>query len=205
MFKWNLAYAQNNLCKDSSISSIDDIKKSGFEVIPASVPGNFELDLMREGKIEDLYYSTNTLKAQKLENMHVWYFTEFDVPDTDIFLRFCGIDTVSEIYVNGVLVKKTDNMFIPYDVCADFKTGRNEVVVHIIPVCIEAGKYEVPAGCFALKYNYASLNIRKAAHMFGWDIMPRIVSAGLWKSVTIEKNKYDKIDDVYFAVHSTDK
>lgn len=204
MFKWNLAYAQNNLCKDSSISSIDDIKKSGFEVIPASVPGNFELDLMREGKIEDLYYSTNTLKAQKLENMHVWYFTEFDVPDTDIFLRFWGIDTVAEIYVNGVLVKKTDNMFIPYDVCADFKTGRNEVVVHIIPVCIEAGKYEVPAGCFAQKYNYASLNIRKAAHMFGWDIMPRIVSAGLWKSVTIEKNKYDKIDDVYFAVHSTD-
>lgn len=119
MFNWKMAYAPNYLCKDSKISSIADIKKSGFEIINAEVPGNFELDLMREGRLCDLYYSTNTLKAQKLENMHVWYFSEFEVTDKNSYLHFEGIDTVSEIYINGSLVKKTDNMFIPYDVSAD--------------------------------------------------------------------------------------
>ena len=45
----------------------------GFEILPASVPGNFELDLMKASKIEDLYFSTNTLNAQRLEDVHVWY------------------------------------------------------------------------------------------------------------------------------------
>ena len=204
MFNWKMAYAPNYLCKDSKISSIADIKKSGFEIINAEVPGNFELDLMREGRLCDLYYSTNTLKAQKLENMHVWYFSEIEVTDKNSYLHFEGIDTVSEIYINGSLVKKTDNMFIPYDVSADFNIGKNEVVVHILPTCIEAGKYEVTPFCFALKYNYAALNIRKAAHMFGWDIMPRIVSAGLWKPVSLKKRKSEGIKDVYFITNCAD-
>ncbi len=204
MFNWKMAYAPNNLCRDGKILCIDDIMKSGFEIIDAEVPGNFELDLMREGKLCDLYYSTNTLKAQKLENMHLWYFSEFEVTDKKSYLRFEGIDTVSEIYINGTLVKRTDNMFIPYDVSADFNAGKNEVVVHIIPACIEAAKYEVTPFCFAQKYNYAALNIRKAAHMFGWDIMPRIVSSGLWKPVTLQKIKSDKIKDVYFITNYAD-
>lgn len=204
MFNWKMAYAPNYLCKDSKISSIADIKKSGFEIINAEVPGNFELDLMREGRLCDLYYSTNTLKAQKLENMHVWDFSEIEVTDKNSYLHFEGIDTVSEIYINGSLVKKTDNMFIPYDVSADFNIGKNEVVVHILPTCIEAGKYEVTPFCFALKYNYAALNIRKAAHMFGWDIMPRIVSAGLWKPVSLKKRKSEGIKDVYFITNCAD-
>lgn len=204
MFNWKMAYAPNYLCKDSKISSIADIKKSGFEIINAEVPGNFELDLMREGRLCDLYYSANTLKAQKLENMHVWYFSEIEVTDKNSYLHFEGIDTVSEIYINGSLVKKTDNMFIPYDVSADFNIGKNEVVVHILPTCIESGKYEVTPFCFALKYNYAALNIRKAAHMFGWDIMPRIVSAGLWKPVSLKKRKSEGIKDVYFITNCAD-
>lgn len=204
MYHWKIAYAPNYLCKNLHISSIADIKNTDFKIIDATVPGNFELDLMRDGEIDNLYYSTNTLDAQKLENMHVWYFTEFDVEDKNSYLNFEGIDTISEIYINGNLVKKTENMFIPYEVYADFKIGKNEVVVHILPVCIEARKHEIPAACHALKYNYASLNIRKTPHMFGWDIMPRIVSAGIWKPVTLKKIKTDKIKDVYFAVQTID-
>ncbi len=204
MFNWNLSYAPNALCKNKKISSIADIENSEFEIIGATVPGNFELDLMREGKIEDLYYSTNTLQAQKLENLHLWYFCKFDVLDKNSYLHFAGIDTVSEIYINGKLVKTTDNMFIPYDVFADFNIGENEMVVHILPICIYARKYEVEPDRFALKYGFTALNIRKAPHMFGWDIMPRIVSAGIWKDVTLEKIKQDKIKDVYFTVNSID-
>ena len=202
VFNWKIAYAPNHLCSERTITSIEDIEKSGFDTIDARVPGNFEIDLMNSGRLGDLYFSTNVLKAQEFENMHIWYYTKFDVCDTNSYLHFEGIDTVSEIFVNGRLVKKTDNMFIPYDVYADFLKGGNELVVHILPVCIEARKYRSAARCKAQKYNYASLYIRKAAHMFGWDIMPRIVSAGIWKPVTLEKIKKDKINEVYFGTTS---
>lgn len=204
MFNWKIAYAENYLCKDLKISDISDIKNAEFEIIEAEVPGNFELDLMHAGKLDDLFYSTNTLEAQKLENMHVWYFTEFENSDEKSYLHFEGIDTVSEIYVNGSLVKKTENMFIPYDIYDNIKKGKNELVVHILPVCIEARKYEITSFSAALRQNYAQVNMRKAAHMFGWDIMPRIVSAGIWKPVTLEKYKADRIKDMYFSTGRVD-
>ena len=101
-FNWSLATAPNNVCREMNISCKKDIENAGFEIIHAQVPGNFELDLMREGKIPDLFYSVNTLKAQELENLHVYYFTEFNCEHPDeAVLRFEGIDTVSDIYVNG--------------------------------------------------------------------------------------------------------
>ena len=36
------------------------------------------------------------------------------------------------------------------------------------------------------------INVRKAPHCFGWDIMPRAVSAGIWRDVELQyKKKYD--------------
>ena len=138
MFKWKVAYAQHSECRDTDIKCIDDIEKAGFKTIPAEVPGNFEIDLMNAGLIEPIYYSTNTLQAQKLENTYIWYYTTFETEDKDIYLHFAGIDTIADIYVNEKFVKSTDNMFIGYDVDADFNIGLNEIVVHIKPVCIDS-------------------------------------------------------------------
>ena len=44
MFNWKLAYAENYLCLDTELKYISDIEKSGFNTIPATVPGNFEID-----------------------------------------------------------------------------------------------------------------------------------------------------------------
>lgn len=202
--EWKIAYAPNFECADKKYTAVEELYKSGFEIINASVPGNFELDLMNAGKIDDLYYSTNTLKAQKLENMHIWYFCRFKAEENQ-FLRFEGIDTVADIYINGEFVKSTDNMFMAYDVYADLKQGENEVVVHIKPAMIESRKYLPPVGCTTLKYGNPTLYLRKAAHMFGWDIMPRIVSAGLWKEVKLCTKKTDRINEVFFATNKIDK
>ncbi len=32
---------------------------------------------------------------------------------------------------------------------------------------------------------YESLFVRKAPHVFGWDIMPRALSAGIWRAVRL--------------------
>ena len=203
--QWKLAYAHHEQACGKTLCTVRDIERAGFDILPASVPGCLEKALMQAEKIDDLYFSTNTLQAQKLEDVHVWYYTKFEIEKKDQYLRFAGIDTFSDIYVNGKLVKSTDNMFLPYDVDADWSIGENEVVVHIKPAMLEARRFTPPAVSHALKYNYPSLSVRKAAHMFGWDIMPRIVSAGLWKEVTLCRRKPDSIEQVYLVTHELQK
>jgi len=202
--EWKLAYAFHNECSKVNICTIEELEKSGFEIIPAEVPGNFELDMMCQGKIEDLFFSTNTWKAQDLEAMHVWYYTKFDIEKQSQYLHFEGIDTFADIYVNGNLVMSTDNMFLSYDVSADWYIGENEVVVHIKPTMLEARKFVSPVACNSMDYEYPSLCVRKAAHMFGWDIMPRIVSAGIWKEVSLLDHKDDRINEVYITTYYVD-
>lgn len=202
---WKICYEENSKCQGIEIRTIEQLRTMKFREIEGHVPGNFELDLMAADKLEDLYYSTNTLKAQRLENMHVWYYTYFQVSDVDSYLNFEGIDTICDIYINGELCKSTDNMFMEYKVYGNFFVGVNELLVHIRPVCIESRKYKLSASCFAQKYSYASLYSRKAAHMFGWDIMPRIVSCGIWKPVTLCPAEKDKITDLYIMTASVDR
>ncbi len=181
------------------LNTVEDIKKSGFDIIKAKVPGNTELDMMAAGLIDfDPYFGTNIFKMQDYENFHTIYFTEFDAPEAEAKLCFDGIDTIADIYINGKLVKSTDNMYIGYEIPLDeLKAKGNELVVHIKPAMIEARKMELPLVCNSLTYGYSSLYIRKAAHMYGWDIMPRIVSSGIWKPVYIKEAKKDRIKDAY--------
>ena len=49
---WSLAYEENFKCKDMEIHNVDDIKNAGFEIIEnATVPGNVEIDFMKNGKL----------------------------------------------------------------------------------------------------------------------------------------------------------
>ncbi len=169
--------------------------------IDGSVPGNFELDLQRAGRIPDPFYGTNTLDLQKLENLHLWYartFTYNGTADENTLLRFLGIDTVGEIYLNGEKIQDVANMFLTYDIPVPMlKKGQNELVVHIVPAMMAARRYVVPVGSNAQPYNYESLYLRKAASTFGWDIMPRIVSGGIWKSVYLVQRKEERIDELF--------
>lgn len=201
---WRLVCIPHEKWSGKEFSVREELENCGFESIPAQVPGNFELDLMRAGKLPDLYYSTNTLMAQELEDRHLWYYAPFCAEEGEKYLHFEGIDTYADIFINGKLVRSTDNMFLSYDVEEEIHAGNNEVVVHIWPTMLMARNYTSPAACNALKYNFPALSVRKASHMFGWDIMPRIISGGLWKQVKLCDKKRDRINEVYFAANTVD-
>lgn len=203
--EWKIVYAHHEECKNNEFGTIAALEQSGFDRIEASVPGNFELDLMKAGKIDDLFFSTNTWDAQKMEDINVWYYTTLEITEQNQYLSFGGIDTYADIYVNGKFIRSTDNMFLSYDIFPEWKIGQNEVVVHMKPVMLETRKQVPPAGSYALRYNHASLYARKAAHMFGWDIMPRILSAGLWKEVRLLPKKVDSIREVYLVTNKVYK
>ena len=189
---WQLAWIENAMVnkKGISLKTPKDVRKGNYKTITASVPGNFELDFMREGLLDDVYMGMNSVQTQKFENLHLYYFTEFSyepMTDSDSVLCFEGIDTVAEIYLDGKLLAFVENMHHAHRFDINYlKKGKHTLLVHILPASIYARQFEIPAMCFALPYNQDALQLRKAGSMFGWDIMPRIVSAGIWKPVQIE-------------------
>ena len=56
---WKMVYAHHKDCMKGTYNTIETLEKSGFDMISAKVPGSLELDLMREGRLHDLYFSTN--------------------------------------------------------------------------------------------------------------------------------------------------
>lgn len=202
---WTLVVAEHGqvrrhsepLCTESALQA------AGFLKLNGSVPGNFELDLQAAGLLDDPFFGTNPLKLQELENRHLWYVRRFGFGGdaSRAFLRFEGIDTISEIYLNGRLLGTTDNMFLAHEFFAEgIRAGENELVVHIKPVCIEARALETDADVFVHNpYNAGSLMVRKAAHSFGWDIFPRCISGGLWRGCSIVEKKKDYLQDIYLT------
>ncbi len=201
---WEFSYLDNKTVKEESFNPCNSEQvKERLKSIYATVPGNFELDLMREKLLPNLYYGTDTLLAQKLENLHLYYYTKFDYDNsgkTDDFLIFEGIDTVAEIFLDGKKIGFTENMFHAHEFSLKgIESGKHDLLVHIIPTVIYAREFTLPAMCFGMKYNSDSLEIRKAPYMFGWDIMPRIVSGGIWKPVKIEKRNRSRIEEAFTA------
>ena len=200
--EWKLYFAEN--CKVKKLSNInlqEKLNSDIFTCIDGKVPGNFELDMQRAELLPDLLYSTNVIKAQKLENLHLWYARTFEWNGENadqMYFDFEGIDTFSEIYLNGNKIAETDNMYIAHEFKAvGLKQGENELLVHIKPAVIEARSREVEPYARGMYHNMESLAVRKAPHMYGWDIMPRIISGGIWRSVYLYERPIDYIDDLY--------
>ena len=206
---WELFYEENKrLPSSAEYGTVGALHCSSFARVSAKVPGNFEIDLMRAGLIGDVFYGENPLLAQKRENLHLWYARTFEVTDTEKQkLIFEGLDTYADIYLNGTLVGSADNMLIAHEFPAEnLICGKNELVVHIKPVFLESRKHPIGAGSFVhLRYNAESLSVRKAAHMFGWDIMPRILSGGIWRSVRLETVREERIEEIYMRTSALRK
>ena len=200
---WTLAYADNKTftAQKPDFSTIAGVRAAGWKEVPATVPGNFEIDLQRAGVIEDPFMGTNTIDCRRFfEYLHLVYYRTFTLdrdPDADTILRFEGIDTVATVYVNGVPVGCPDNMLIPWEFHGDdLRKGENEIVVHIVPAVIAQRDYEVPYETTELGGRQL-VSIRKAPHMHGWDIMPRLISGGIWRPCAVVFRAADRIDDVF--------
>ena len=198
---WKLIYVKNkNYVTEGQTNSVSELRARGYAEICAAVPGNLEIDLERAGVIEDPFYAGNHSKRD-CEYYHAFYIKDFEYAGgiSAPRLVFEGLDTVAEIYLNGTFVGKTENMLIEHSIDIEkyLRVGKNELVVHIRPAVIEARKYPLTSGESGQTYNLESLHLRRAPHTFGWDIMPRIVSLGIWRPVSIVGTKSERITEFY--------
>jgi len=198
--KWSFAWTEQPQAK---MVSVESAEQYGLEFFECIVPGNFELDLFQIGKISDPFFGMNPVEVSKAtEKCHVYYTCSFnakDIVDASPYLVFGGLDCFADVYINGILAASLDNMLIEHAVNVNgmLNNGTNELFVHIRPAIVEALKYEYPQLVSSLVTGYESIYIRKAPHMYGWDIMPRFLSAGMYRPVYIEYRPDECIDELY--------
>lgn len=168
--------------------------------LDATVPGCVQLDLSREGYLpSDLNMGKNICEAEKYESYEWWYTRKFIAPEErkNVFLVFEGVDCVAEYFLNDIKLGESENMFIAheFDVSALLCDGENTLTVHIKSPVIYANSFDIPVKHYLNWGNDASnTNIRRAPHSYGWDIMPRAVTSGLWREVRLEVR-----DKIYFS------
>lgn len=167
----------------------------------ATVPGTVHLDLMNNKIIQDPYKDENEKKVQWVENEDWDYQTIFklsskEMENQNIELVFNGLDTFSEIYLNGKLVQSTDNMFRKWTIPVKtyLKAGNNLLQIKF-KSAVTVGKELAKKVSFTTPESPRSY-VRKAQYQFGWDWGPRLVTAGIWKDVQLVFWNQAKLENV---------
>jgi beta-mannosidase len=184
----------------------DALATCAWPTIEATVPGNVEIDLMNAGEIEDPRIGSRVYDLQRYETYQWWYRRTFATPGAGedgarVELVFEGLDCFGTVWLNGERLGETDNMLIAhrFDVTGRLRAeGENELAVRIKSATLEERQW------VAEPYEWnrgpgKSIFVRKAPHMYGWDIMPRIISAGLWRDVYLETVPATRFRSVYWA------
>ena len=134
----SMAYAQSNDNSEVVVLNTGwEFSQAGTELWrPAQVPGTVHQDLINHKQLPDPFYGINEQKIQWVENEDWEYRTAFTVtPEQlkrdDAQLVFEGLDTYADVYLNGALLLKADNMFVGYTIPVKSQLRLGENLLHI--------------------------------------------------------------------------
>ncbi|MCO8272031.1 glycoside hydrolase family 2 protein [Actinoplanes sp. TRM 88003] len=174
---------------------------SGADVsgLPATVPGCVHTDLLRAGRIEDPYLDENETGLAWIGRTEWLYETTFTAtPGRRTDLVCAGLDTITEIELNGSLVGETANMHRGYrfDVGPLLRDGTNSLKVKFKSAYAYAEGQQQRLGHRPNAYGEPFNFIRKQACNFGWDWGPTLVTAGIWQSIGLESWSVARLAEV---------
>lgn len=188
-----------------SLNGLWEMKEDGgAEWRKGTVPGSVYQNLLEEGIIENPFFGENEWNVQEVAKKNYVYRKKFEADkrlccQEKIQLHLEGVDTISEIFVNGTSVLKTNNMHIPWevDIKGQLHEGENTILVYFTSpfAYLEEIKRKNQDMDLERHLFEARLQMRKAEYMFGWDWGPVLADMGLWKSVEIRGYDVGKIND----------
>lgn len=116
----------------------DNIYGISEDWIDAQVPESVYGNLLDRGLMPDPYDRMNELDALRLMENDFCFRTTFMLDEEQVnsdflLLHFSGIDTLAEVYLNGILLGKVDNMHRvwEYDIEEAARVGENELRVEL--------------------------------------------------------------------------
>ncbi|MGL6201359.1 MAG: beta-mannosidase [Lachnospiraceae bacterium] len=178
------------------------------EKLRTRIPFSIYNDLYRHGMIEDPFYRDNESQLLPLSDMDYTYRLKFNAIEEvylcdEIFLQFAGVDTLSDIYLNGMKIGETFNMNRTWEfpVKELLKEQDNLLEVH----------FHSPTRYFkeqierfgAIPCNTDTLDgfpyLRKSSCMSGWDWAPKLPDMGIFRNVILVGINQVRINDVLIS------
>ncbi len=156
--------------------------------LAAAVPGTAHGALLAARRIPDPFFGTNETAVQWVGEQTWAWRCQFEVQDSASHeeLVFDGLDTYCTVWLNGVRLLVSDNMFVPQrvDMRRLLRDGCNELILRFDPPLQRAREQEALLGKRHLwNGDSARLYARKAQYHFGWDWGPVLLTSGPWKPV----------------------
>ncbi len=175
------------------------------EEFPTGIPGTVYGTLMASGRMPDPRQGENEKDALALMQGDFVFETRFALDEEmlsaeALTLTFYGIDTLSEISLNGIILGETDNMHRTweYDVSSvASRENRLKITLHSPTAYIAQENERIYTGG-ASECMEGFPHLRKAHCMFGWDWGLRLPDAGIFRPVEITAHGKADICDVSF-------
>jgi beta-mannosidase len=149
---------------------------------PARVPGSLIDDAWRAGEIPNPYVDRNSLAAEWIPQRTWLYRRRFTVPPDappHAALRFDGIDPGGIVVLDGEEIARHEGMFAPLEIDLDTRLtpgSRHDLVVVVDPA--------PPMPSQVGRTDRARL--LRSRMGYGWDICPRMIHTGIWRSVSLQ-------------------
>ena len=172
-----------------------------------TVPCSLYETLIRAGEIPDPYIGENEWISTGVSDRDAAFETRFDAPGGILsadkaVLRFEGIDTLAEVYLNGHLLGHTDNMHRTwaYEVRDILREADNLLRVEIHSPTRYIAEMQEKRPLWGVDSTMAGYpHLRKAHCMFGWDWGPQLPDLGIWRPVTLQGYTAGRVNRVYYT------
>lgn len=175
----------------------------------AKVPGTVHQDLLNHNRIPNPFYGMNEQDVQWVENEDWMYRTSFVVDEHQLsrdaaVLEMDGLDTYADVFLNGALILRSDNMFVGYKVQVKpvLRKGVNRLLVRfrspvkeVLPQ-LQTNGFDYPASNDHSPWR-TSVYTRKAPYSYGWDWGIRLATCGIWRPVRLVFSDVARIEDYY--------
>lgn len=154
----------------------------------ARVPGTVHLDLLAHQLIPDPYLGENENLVQWVERKTWQYRTTFNCQPLTYFknleLILDGVDTHSEIYIDGEKVLSTHNVFHPVfiPIKDNWRNGIHELKIVFQSATIHDSLASI---AYRTKLPDNRTFSRKPGYQYGWDWGPKLITCGITAPVRI--------------------
>jgi len=181
-------------------------KRSGW--MPAGVPGEIHLDLMRAGRMEEPLVGLNTRRSRWPDKRSWWFKRTFKVGPS--FLKherqqivFDGLDLYAQVFLNGKLIGETKNAFVPhtFSVRHVVRKGANSLLVRLT-VGAELAPAELQPqppdkAVHGARRKFPGItHVRKARYCYAIDWVDSLPNIGIWRGVRLEGHSGIVLHDV---------
>jgi beta-mannosidase len=180
---WNFKRRDPNASLEADFASSEDW-------LPTTAPSTVYQSLLEAGAIPDPFYNLNELAVQWVGETDWLYKLEFEAEktgDSSCWLCFDGLDTFATVWLNGVQILQSENMFVPQRVEVQLQE-KNSLHILFESAWHKGLELEAAHGGKRPLWNGDSsrLYVRKAQYHYSWDWGPKLLDLGLWRPVRLE-------------------